>query len=338
MRVAVDAMGGDHAPHEIVQGAAAGLRFLDAADELILYGPQERIAAECETVGLNDPRVKIRHCTQVIEMDDHPVTEALRQKRDSTILRMAVDASSKNKEVDAIITAGNTGAFVAASQLRIGTINGVQRLGIAVVMPTFHGPVLICDVGANLTPKPHHLYDYARMCDVYARRILGKDSPRIAMISIGEEDVKGTSLIKEARAMIKSDQRLHLVGNAEGRDVFGGSADIFICDGFVGNVILKLTESVAEGLFKTITRELAADDPQLASRFEPVVARIWKKHDFAEYGGAPLLGLNSVGIICHGRSDRRAISNAIRVAVEQVRINLNQQFAEQIAATPEYAS
>lgn len=336
MRVAVDAMGGDHAPHEIVQGVAAGLRFLGDADELILYGPQDRVTAECAAVGLNDPRIRIRHCTQVIEMDDHPVTEALRQKRDSTILRMAVDAS--NKEVDAVITAGNTGAFVAACQLKIGVIKGVSRLGIAVVMPTFHGPVLICDVGANPTPKPHHLYEYARMCDVYARCILGTSAPRIALISIGEEDVKGTTLIKESRALIKQDQRLHLVGNAEGRDVFSGSADIFICDGFVGNVILKLTESVAEGLFKTITRELATDDAQLAVRFEPIVARIWKKHDFAEYGGAPLLGLNSVGIICHGRSDRRAISNAIRVAVEQLRINLNQQFSEQIAATPEYAS
>ncbi len=320
MRIGMDAMGGDYAPAEIVQGVAVGLRFLSADDEVVLYGPQERIAGECRAAGLDDRRVRIVNCAQVIEMGEPPV-EALRQKRDSGIVRMTVAAGKG--ELDAVISAGNTGAFAAAAQLKIGTLDGVSRPGIAVVMPTFHGPVLICDVGANVTPKPHHLHEYARMCVCYARLILGKTEPRVGLVSIGEEAPKGNSLVKEARALLKEDTALRFVGNVEGRDIFAGQCDICVCDGFVGNVILKLTEGLAEGLFKTIVHEIKVESQELLPRFEPIVDRIWKRHDFAEYGGAPLLGVRSVVIICHGRSDRRAISNAIRVAVEQVRHDLS---------------
>jgi glycerol-3-phosphate acyltransferase PlsX len=320
MRIAVDAMGGDHAPRELVCGVAAGLKYLSDADEIYLYGPQERVQAECEALGLRDPRVQVRHCPSVIEMHEAPV-EALRQKRDSSIMQMAVDAGKGN--VDALISAGNTGAFAAACQLRIRTVKGVSRPGIAVVMPTFHGPVVICDVGANVAPKPHHLHVYARMCTAYARTILGIPNPEVGLVSIGEEEIKGNPLVKEAGLLIKNDPSLHFVGNVEGRDVFAGTSHVYVCDGFVGNVILKLTEGLAEGLFKTIVREIGEGGQDLAERFAPIVDRIWKRHDFAEYGGAPLLGINSTAIICHGRSDRRAISNAIRVAVEEIRVNLN---------------
>lgn len=328
MRVAVDAMGGDHAPREIIRGVKEGLALLSPGDQMLLYGPQDVLAAECAAIGLSDPRIQVVHCSQAIDMCESPV-EALRQKKDSTIGRMA-QAAGKG-EVDAIISAGNTGAFVAASQLRIKPISGISRPGIAVVVPTFHGPAIICDVGANVAPKPHHLHEYARMCAVFAKLILGIEETRIGLVSIGEEESKGNVLVKEARNLIKVDPTLNFVGNVEGRDIFAGTGNVFICDGFVGNVILKLTEGLAEGIFKTVRREIADAAPDLVRQFEPVIANIWSKHDFAEYGGAPLLGINSVVIICHGRSDHRAIKNAIRVSIEFHKVDLNGVIARQMS-------
>jgi glycerol-3-phosphate acyltransferase PlsX len=335
MRIGMDAMGGDHAPREIVRGVLSGLRYLEAGDEVLLYGDEGAIAAECKEAALDDPRVRIVHCTQHIGMNE-PAVEALRAKRDSSIYRMAIDAGSN--EIDSLISAGHTGAFVAACQLKVGSLKAVARPGIAIVMPTFYGPVVICDVGANVAPKPHHLYEYAVMCACYARMILGKPEPRVGLMSIGEEDAKGNPLVKEARAIMKDDPNLRFAGNIEGRDVFNDVCDIAICDGFVGNVILKLTEGLAEGLFKTIVKEIKDEGPDLLKHFEPIVDRIWKRHDFAEYGGAPLLGLRSVAIICHGRSDARAISNGIRVATEQVRQNLAGVISETLKARREDAA
>ncbi len=327
MRIAVDAMGGDHAPREIIRGAQRGLIHLGTRDELLLYGPRDVLEAECSALELSDARVRIEHCTQTIGMQDPPV-EALRQKRDSTIVRMAVAGS--RGEADALISAGNTGAFAAACQLKIGAIKGVSRPGIAVVMPTFYGPVLICDVGANVAPKPHHLHEYARMCICYARTVLHIAEPRVGLVSIGEEEGKGNPLVKEARHLLKGDPQVHFVGNMEGRDIFSGQADVFVCDGFVGNVVLKLIEGLAEGLFRTIVHEIKQESATLARQFEPIVARIWARHDFAEYGGAPLLGIKGVAIICHGRSDQRAIENAIRVARDQVHAEFVKMLAEQM--------
>ncbi len=314
MRIGMDAMGGDHAPGEIVRGVEAGLCFLKPDDRVVLYGQEAVIAAELESAELDDERISIVDCPQVVGMDEAPM-EALRHKKQSSIVRLALDAA--DEQLDAVISAGNTGAFAGACQLKIGALEGVARPGIAVVMPTFHGPVLICDVGANPVPKPHHLHQYAHLCQCYANRILNVEAPRIGVISIGEEAAKGSPLVKEARALMQADPVLHLVGNVEGRDIFGGQCDIAVCDGFVGNVILKLTEGLAEGLFKTIVHEIKLESEELLPRFEPIIDKIWKRHDFAEYGGAPLLGLRKVAIICHGRSDRRAIGNAIRVAGEQ---------------------
>lgn len=328
MRIAVDAVGGDHAPREIVRGVAAGMRFLGDKDELHLYGPPEVLDAELRESGLSDPRIVRVSCSQVIDMHDSPVV-ALKQKRDSSILRMANDAGAGT--VDAIISAGNTGAFAAACQLKVKAISGVSRPGIAVLMPTFHGPVVICDVGANVAPKPKHLHEYAQMGSIYSRTVLGVAEPKVGIISIGEEESKGNQLVKEARQLIKDDSKLHFIGNVEGRDVFAGAGDVFICDGFVGNVILKLTEGLAEGIFRTIQREIQEEGPTLVEQFRPVVERIWRRHDFAEYGGAPLLGIATVAIICHGRSDHRAIGNAIRVSVEQFRADLNGIIAREIA-------
>ncbi len=335
MRIALDAMGGDHAPREILLGAVAGLEHLGPEDRLLIYGPRERVAEELRSIGLSDARVESIHCTQTIDMGDTPV-DALRQKRDSSIVRMASDAGKG--QLDALISAGNTGAFAAACQFKIGPMPGVSRPGIAVALPTFHGPVIVCDVGANVTPKPHHLYEYARMCTVYAQAVLGVQQTHVGIITIGEEEAKGTPLVKEARALLKADSSIDFIGNVEGRDIFAGTGNVFICDGFTGNVILKLTEGLAEGLFKTIFREIGQEDPDLARQWQPVVERIWKRHDFADYGGAPLLGLNNVAIICHGRSDRRAIGNAIRVAADAHRKGVNATIAARMAGGQEGAA
>jgi glycerol-3-phosphate acyltransferase PlsX len=335
MRIGLDAMGGDYAPREIVRGAQAGLRYLSDQDAVVLYGVQETIEAECRQIGLADPRVSVQHCPEVIGMDDSPM-EALRQKRHASIVQLAVDAG--RDKLDAAISAGNTGAFAAACQLKIGAIEGVSRPGIAVVLPTFHGPVLTCDVGANVAPKPHQLHEYARMCACYARVILKVPQPRVGLISIGEEAAKGNSLVREAGALLRRDSGLRYVGNVEGRDIFGGQCDVAVCDGFVGNVILKLTEGLAEGLFKTIIHEIEAQGQDLLPQFAPIVDRIWKRHDFAEYGGAPLMGIRKVVIICHGRSDQRAIGNAIRVSVEQLRHKLVELMATELSHRPEYVT
>ena len=327
MRIAIDAMGGDKAPGEIVQGAVEGLRYLGDGDGLVLIGRQEVIEPLLPTDEVIRRRITVHHAPEVIAMDDPPV-EAVRQKKDSSIMVMAKLAAQR--QVDAIISAGNTGACAAACQFRLGKLGTVQRPGIAVVLPSFSGPVTICDVGANVAPKPHHLLQYAQMASAYAETILKISRPRVALLSIGGEDVKGSPLVKQTRMLLKQDTSLNFVGNVEGRELYAGACDVAICDGFVGNVVLKLTEGLAEGLFKTISREIAAESPDLAKRFEPVVKTIWARHDYSEYGGAPLLGVDGVCIICHGSSDARAIQNAVRVAADYVRSKLNEVILERL--------
>lgn len=327
MRIAVDAMGGDHAPAEIVLGAVQGLSYLDPGDELVLLGREDDVRAHLPAEVRNDSRIKIHHCSEVIDMDDSPV-EALRQKKDSSILVMTKLAAER--QVDAIISAGNTGACAAAAQLKMRTLGGVQRPGIAVVLPSFHGPLTVCDVGANVAPKAHHLLQYAQMASAFAERILNIENPRVALLSIGSEEVKGSPLVKQTHELLKKDPSVNFMGNVEGRDLFSGACEVAICDGFVGNVVLKLTEGLAEGLFKTIAREIASESTELAKRFEPVVKAIWAKHDYSEHGGAPLLGVDGVCIICHGSSDHRAIKNAVRVAAQYVKSNLNRVILERL--------
>ncbi|MFH1419749.1 MAG: phosphate acyltransferase PlsX [Planctomycetota bacterium] len=331
MRIALDAMGGDHAPAEIIRGAVEGLPFLGADDRLILIGKQDDIDQYLPSDGEVRAKIDVLHASQVIEMAESPV-EAIRQKKDSSIMVMARLAA--NGEVDAVISAGNTGACAAACQLKMRTLGKVARPGIAVVLPSFSGPLTICDVGANVAPKPHHLLQYAQMAVVYAERMLKIEDPRVGLLSIGGEDVKGNPLVKQTRELIRRDQTLNFVGNVEGRDVLSGACEVAICDGFVGNIVLKLLEGLADGLFKTIQREIAAENPDLANRFDPVVKAVWAKHDYSEYGGAPLLGVNGACIICHGSSGARAIMNAVRVAVEYIKSDLNHHIEERLTEEP----
>lgn len=324
-------MGGDHAPAEILKGCWQAIELLDSNDLVYLVGDEKVIVAGLAESGLTEAQKKIYKIvptTQVIEMDEPPV-DAIRSKPDSSICVMCKIASKG--DADVVISAGNTGACVAASQLRMRNLPGVSRPGIAVVVPTFHGPVVLCDVGANIQPKPKHIQQYAIMAAAYANAVCGVENARVGLLSIGEEDAKGTTMVKEARKLMRDEPQINFVGNVEGRDIFKGVVDVVVCDGFVGNIVLKLTEGLSEGLFQIILSELQTHAPQLLKDFEPIMKGIYKRHDFQEYGGAPLLGVGGYSLICHGRSKAKAIKNAIRVSKQLTVSNVNQQIIERIA-------
>jgi len=333
MRIAIDAMGGDNAPDEIVSGALESVELLSENDELILVGSESVLAsrisigAKRKTQGA---KLSIVDAPEVIGMDEAPI-ESLRKKHKSSIAVMAKMA--KRGEADAFISAGNTGACVAAFQMRMRNLPGVNRPGIAVVFPTFEGPVTICDVGANIACKPINLYQYAIMASIYTRGLLGIENPRIGLMSIGAEDAKGNEVVKKARELMKSDANMNLVGNIEGRDIFKGVCDVAICEGFVGNVILKLTEGLVDGLFKAIKHELLAEKLLLAMKFKPVMMRIYKKYDYNEYGGALLLGVNGTALICHGSSRSRTIKNAILASRKYYMEKINDKIVEYLSST-----
>ena len=311
MRIGVDAMGGDHAPAAVVDGALKARDLLVGRDHIVLAGLAEAI--EPCLVGAADwgDFISVADCSQVIDMNEAPV-EALRAKPNNPITRLA--RMHKAGEVDAMISAGNTGACVAACQMYLRRLAGVHRPGIAVLMPTFSGPVALCDVGANVVCRPQHLMQYGVMATIYAERVGGVRNPRVGLLSIGAEDAKGNPLVKKTRDLLRSHDGLQFIGNVEGRDLFGDVCDVAVCEGFVGNICLKLMEGLTGGLFKSLARELDSAEATIAKQafqmFEPIIAR----YDYREYGGAPLLGVNGICIICHGSSDSRAIYNAIRVA------------------------
>lgn len=331
MRAAVDVMGGDHAPSAVLKGCWEAAPLLGPEDVVLLVGDEGIIKAGLAASGLSPEQQKqyqIIATTQIIEMDDSPV-EAIRNKPDSSIAVMCKLAAKG--QADVVISAGNTGACVAAAQLRMRTLAGVSRPGIAVILPTFHGPVVICDVGANVSPKPRHLQQYAIMASAYATAVAGVENPRVGLLSIGEEDAKGTTMVKESRKLMRDEPQINFIGNVEGRDLFKGVVDVVVCDGFVGNIVLKFTEGMAEGLFQTIMAELQEFAPDLLSEFKPVMKKIYQKHDWQEYGGAPLLGVGGYCLICHGKSDSRAIKNAIRVGRQLCASGVNQKIVERIA-------
>ncbi len=332
MRIGVDVMGGDNAPAAILDGALASLEQLDPDDRLVLAGDRGVIERALSDRGIGTDRVMVVGCTEVVGMDESPV-EAVRSKKDSSLVALARMASPKADDpIDAMISAGNTGACVTAGQMYMRRLPNVHRPGVAVTVPTFSGPVVLIDVGANLEPKPHHLAQYGMMGDVYARLVLGIDHPRIALRNVGGEEQKGTADMKRARDMLRADPRLRFIGYIEGRAVFNGGADVVITDGVVGNVMLKLAEGLSEGIFKAIAHEVREIDPELAGRFEPVVKSIYAKHDYHEYGGAPLLGVNGVCLISHGSSVARTITNAVLRAKQFVASGVNEAMSRQLAA------
>jgi phosphate acyltransferase len=331
VRAAVDVMGGDKAPEAILSGCWEAASLLEAGDVIYLVGNQEVIDPALAAAPISAEQrqfYKPVYSTQLVAMDESPV-EAVRGKPDSSIAVM--NKLVAKGEADVAISAGNTGACVAGAQLRMRLLPGVSRPGIAVILPTFHGPVVLCDVGANPEPKPKHLQQYGLMAAEYARALVGIENPRVGIMSIGEEDSKGNSLTKETRKLLREEKNLNFIGNVEGKDIFKGIVDVVVCDGFVGNIILKFTEGLSEGIFQTILSEIQELDPGLLGSMKPVMKKIYAKHDWQEYGGAPLLGVGGICLICHGRSEGRAIKNAIRVGKQLSASGINQKITDRIA-------
>ncbi len=326
MRIGIDAMGGDRGPATEVKGALAAREHLDAGDRIVLFGDDRKLR---ETLGTTEDWsefIEIHHTPQRVGMAESPV-EAVRSKPNSSLMTM-VDHHAEGK-IDACISAGNTGAFVAAATVKLRRLKGVHRPGIAVIVPTLHGPVVVCDVGANVSCRPQHLYQYAVMASVYAERVTGVANPRIGLLSVGQEDSKGNVLVKDARELLKADDLLYFVGNVESRDLFRGACDVMICDGFVGNVILKLIEGMGEGLLREILQNVKASvGPEAAEAAQRAVLATKHKYDSNEYGGAPLLGVGGICIICHGASDSRGIKNGVRQTKAFVRHHVNDRITE----------
>jgi glycerol-3-phosphate acyltransferase PlsX len=331
MRLAVDVMGGDHAPDAIIKGCVAGLAFLEPDDQLLLVGPESTINEILAERGVADPRLLIMNASQSIGMDESPV-EAVRTKKDSSIVRMCELASHKAESpVDAVISAGNTGACVSAAMMYMRRLHGVHRPGIAVTVPAFHGPIVLCDAGANPEPRPVHLVQYAVMAETYARNELGIDRPRVAILNIGSEEAKGTKMIKQVRNLLRQTPGLNYIGFLEARDLMDGAADVVVTDGFVGNTTLKLAEGMARSLMRVIFQSILEYDADLAMQLEPAAKAIAQQNDYHEYGGAPLLGVNGVCVICHGSSEARTIASAIRNTRRYVVDHVNDEIVRRLA-------
>ena len=331
MRIALDAMGGDHAPKEIVAGALQALDHLASDDHIILIGDEAKVLSHLGDRKKWDGKISIQHASQTVDMDESPV-ESLRRKRDSSISVMAALAAKGEAEV--AISAGNTGACVAACQMRMRLLPGVIRPGILVVFPTISGPIAICDVGANVAPKPSHLHQYALMTSLYMREVLGTNNPSVGLVSVGQENTKGNELIKMANQLLREDDRINFIGNVEAREFLNRPCDVVVCDGFVGNVILKFAEGMAESLFKVIVHELKKTKPHLIEEFKPIIDAVYASHDHSEYGGAPLMGVDGTCIICHGSSDARTIKNVILRARQQVHSCINKKIVESLQLQP----
>ncbi len=332
MRVALDAMGGDHAPGPIVAGAIAAVKT-DADIHVVLVGDQAQIQPHLAGLDAHlSSRLEIFHCTQVVTMEDSPVM-ALRKKPDSSITR-SWQLLAEHK-VEAIVSAGNTGAVVAGGMRLRRFLPHVDRPGIAAILPTLKGPCVMLDVGANVYPKPAHLFQYGVMGSTFAKHIFKKDNPRIGLMNIGSEEQKGHDLAKETHNLFNgSHLRERFVGNVEGRDINRGVADVIVCDGFVGNVIIKVCEGVFEFMMKMVGQELSTTLKQEFPQAKQALGNLIDRYDYSSHGGAPLLGVDGICIICHGASGDIAIKNALLVAAKYASIGLNRLIVEELEADP----
>lgn len=327
MIIAVDAMGGDHAPRSAVEGAVCAARR-DGV-EVLLVGDEGTIERELAVIGCGAAEIEVVHAEEVVTMSD-PATAPIRQKRRSS-LRVCADLVAAGK-ARAMVTAGNTGAAMIAAKMVIGTIPGVDRPALAAVVPNDGGRTVLLDVGANVDTKPSQLREFAVMGHFYAQEILGRPSPRIGLLSIGEEEGKGTDLTREVFKVLKT-TGLNFVGNVEGRDVFNGTTDVVVCDGFVGNVLLKGAEALALLLGRMLREELAND---ARTRLGYLMARpafdaLRRRTDYREYGAAPLLGVGAGCFIGHGRSNARAVESSILRAVEFTAADLAAKIRDKVA-------
>jgi len=330
MRIVLDAMGTDNAPGVDVEGGVRAARAF--GQEIVLVGPEDVIQAELRRHDVAGLPISVTHASQVIEMREHP-GQAVRAKPDSS---MVVGMGwLREAKADAFVSAGNSGGVLAAalaSPGRVGRIRGVQRPALSTVLPTLRGISLLLDIGANTDCKPEWLVQFALMGSIYAQRVLKIDRPRVALLANGEEDTKGNAAVQAAHEALR-EMTLNFVGNVEAKDLLQGAADVVVSDGFVGNVALKTAEGVASMLFTLLRSELKARPLSALGGMlaKPSFRAVAKKLDYREYGGAPLLGVNGVVIIAHGRSDSLAIQNAVRVAIGAVESGLVETIRQDMA-------
>ena len=331
MRIALDAMGGDHAPGPIVAGALQAV-VQDPELKVVLVGDRAQVqpCLPDDSKGLD--RVEIFHCTQVVGMEESPVV-ALRKKPDNSISR-CWQLLAEHK-VDAIVSAGNTGAMVAGGlRLRL-FLKNVRRPGIAAVMPTLKGPCVLLDVGANVNPKPEHLFQYGVMGTIFARYILQREQPTIGLLNVGSEEQKGHDLARDTHALFNgSPLKEQFIGNIEGRDINKGACDVIVTDGFVGNIVLKVCEGVFDFVMKMAGKELLTALNTERRQAQQALQALVDRYDYSEHGGAPLLGIDGICIICHGSSGDRAIKNALGVAATYARAKLNELIVKELEASP----
>jgi phosphate acyltransferase len=329
--IAVDAMGSDRAPKPEIEGALLAARHYPGV-RVLLVGPEEKLRQELAGhPTAPSAAIEVVHASQIIGMDEKPV-QAVRSKRDSSMhvgLRLA-----KEKKVIGFVTAGNTGAAMATAKMVMGTLPGVDRPALANVFPTSTGkPAIMIDVGANVDSKPHNLAQFAVMGEIYYRAIFGKAKPTVGLLSIGEEETKGNELTRQTFALMK-DLPVHFIGNVEGRDLYNGRVDVIVCDGFVGNVALKISEGLVEAVRFLLKESL---NSTVASQVGALLARkaftnFGRRLDYSEYGGAPLLGIKGVAIVGHGRSNANAIKNAIRVAKQFYDSGINARIEKELGS------
>jgi glycerol-3-phosphate acyltransferase PlsX len=329
MLIALDAMGGDHAPGPIVAGAAQAVAA-DPELRVLLVGDQAKVEPLLGP-DADRSRLQLFHCTQVVGMEESPVV-ALRKKPDNSISRCWQLLAQR--KVDGIVSAGNTGAMVAGGLLLKLFLKNVRRPGIATIMPTQRGPIVMLDVGANVNPKPEHLFQYGVMGSIFVKHVLQRPRPTIGLMNVGSEEQKGHDLAKETHALFNaSPLKDQFVGNVEGRDLHRGAADVVVTDGFVGNVVLKTCEGVFEFLMKTVGQEMHAALDQERDRARQVLGNIVARYDYSAFGGAALLGIDGICIICHGSSGDRAIKNALAVAAQYARARLNERIVQELEAS-----
>jgi glycerol-3-phosphate acyltransferase PlsX len=328
IRVAVDAMGGDSAPQAEIAGVIQALTTLPGQFLIQLVGRSEVIKAELAKYPQADhSRLEIHEATEVIGMAEKPLAAVRRKRKSSIVVGLGLQKTGKS---DAFVSAGNTGALLAGSTLLLGLHDGVERATVATLFPTSSQPVLVLDGGANVDCSPRELVGFAYLGSVYMRDVIRRPSPTVGLLNVGEEEEKGNAITREAHTLLKQSPRLHYIGNIEGRDIVAGHhkygvVDVVVCDGFVGNVILKFYESVAH-LFVQLVKERV---PDMLGR--PEIKEVFRILDYSEYGGAPLLGVKGISIICHGASTPNAIKNAIRVAVQSVEVDLSRHIGAEFA-------
>jgi glycerol-3-phosphate acyltransferase PlsX len=336
-RIGIDAMGGDHGPTVIAQGVRLALLEMPGQFDVTLIGDQAEIAPALKAAGADKLPIQIVHADEHIDMAEKAAAAA-RKKSTSSLAVMA--QLHKDGKVDAIFSAGNTGAVVATALLSLGRLESVSRPALAAFFPNAAGGCVVLDVGANASCKASYLVQFAHMGSVYARYLLGRENPRVGLLSIGEEDTKGNELVFEALPLLRRASHLNFIGNVEGRDVFRGSCDVVVADGFTGNVVLKTAEGVAELLFRRIRAEVTGDPMAMVGTLlmRPALRRLMRQLDWEEHAAAPLLGVNGVCFVGHGSSSPKAIRSAIRTVSTFVEQRVNEHIREEIEADRETAA